>query len=92
MDITTRKYTCCLCGKEFEGHGNNPYPLVGKECCTACDCIYVNPIRNYINNIKRKKQVFTYKMLVSISDYFGGLKKSPKSRKKPEIYSQLTMQ
>ena len=55
MNITIRKFTCCLCGEEFEGHGNNPYPLTGKECCTACDCIYVNPIRNYINNIKRKK-------------------------------------
>lgn len=30
--------TCCICGKEFIGYGNNPYPIrsVG-ECCDSCN-------------------------------------------------------
>ena len=32
------KYTCCICGKEFEGLGNNPYPLKEEErCCDECN-------------------------------------------------------
>ena len=34
------KQICCLCGKEFEGYGNNPYPLVkdeGARCCDECN-------------------------------------------------------
>ena len=37
---------CCICGKEFEGYGNNPYPLCYKEdyeskCCNECNDAYV---------------------------------------------------
>lgn len=29
---------CVVCGKEFEGFGNNPYPLADKgECCDNCN-------------------------------------------------------
>lgn len=37
------KKTCCLCGKEFEGSGNNPYPLMSpaEECCDDCNSRYV---------------------------------------------------
>lgn len=33
---------CCICGKEFVGFGNNPYPLCHKDdydsrCCNDCD-------------------------------------------------------
>lgn len=35
---------CCLCGNEYDGIGNNPYPLVdaetcenGARCCDECD-------------------------------------------------------
>lgn len=33
-------YVCCICGKEFEGFGNNPYPLSTDEkarCCDTCN-------------------------------------------------------
>lgn len=31
-------YTCCICGKECEGYGNNPYPLkLTGECCDECN-------------------------------------------------------
>lgn len=42
---------CCICGKEFEGFGNNPYP-VGSDvysdedrCCDECNWKYVIPAR-----------------------------------------------
>jgi len=31
---------CCICKKEFDGYGNNPYPLVDDpdaRCCDACN-------------------------------------------------------
>lgn len=33
------KKTCCICGKEFEGYGNNPYPVMSgdKTCCNECN-------------------------------------------------------
>jgi len=31
--------TCCLCGKTFEGWGNNPWPLktTDEQCCDECN-------------------------------------------------------
>lgn len=37
---------CCVCGKEFVGYGNNPYPV--KEsgaCCDECNYRVVLPAR-----------------------------------------------
>lgn len=42
------KHVCCICGKEFEGWGNNPYPVVKEEdarCCDDCNAMYVIPAR-----------------------------------------------
>lgn len=42
------KYVCCICGKEFIGWGNNPYPVVKDEdarCCDDCNAMYVIPAR-----------------------------------------------
>lgn len=39
---------CCICGCEFDGWGNNPYPCVLGEnvvCCDACNWEYVIPAR-----------------------------------------------
>lgn len=39
---------CCVCGEEFEGHGNNPDPIPhreGERCCDVCNALYVIPIR-----------------------------------------------
>lgn len=40
-------HTCCLCGKKFEGLGNNPYPLMtsDKICCDDCNSRYVITLR-----------------------------------------------
>ena len=42
-----RTYTCCLCHKKFNGHGNNPYPLAKQiyECCNKCNMEKVIPAR-----------------------------------------------
>lgn len=36
----SEKHVCCLCGKEFTGFGNNPYPLddtPNARCCDKCN-------------------------------------------------------
>lgn len=43
-----RKFTCCICGKECVGWGNNPDPVVEDEnarCCDECNDKYVIPAR-----------------------------------------------
>lgn len=38
------KYTCCICGKEFDGYGNNPYPTHSEgRCCDTCNLTIVIP-------------------------------------------------
>ena len=38
--------TCCLCGGEFEGYGNDPAPLKDSgECCDQCNAEKVIPAR-----------------------------------------------
>ena len=40
------KKTCCLCGGEFEGYGNNPAPVKESgECCDRCNAEKVIPAR-----------------------------------------------
>lgn len=39
---------CCICGKEFTGHGNNPWPIVDsllESCCDECNSDVVIPAR-----------------------------------------------
>lgn len=37
------KNKCCICGKEFEGYGNNPYPVMSGEkcCCDECNDLVI---------------------------------------------------
>lgn len=42
------KHTCCICGKEFEGYGNNPElvkPFDEGVCCDECNNDVVIPKR-----------------------------------------------
>lgn len=55
----TKKYVCCICGKEFEGYGNNPWPIeqdILKEdrCCDKCNLDYVIPARIALLANKKK--------------------------------------
>lgn len=36
---------CCICGKDFNEWGNNPWPFIGETCCNVCDLRYVIPAR-----------------------------------------------
>ena len=45
-----KTFICCLCGQEFAGYGNNPYPLCDRDdyesrCCDECDRNKVIPAR-----------------------------------------------
>ena len=53
------KKKCCMCGKEIEGFGNNPWGVLDKEkklvewkqgdvCCDNCNALYVIPGRLYL--------------------------------------------
>lgn len=58
---------CCICGKEFEGWGNNPYGALDKNgnviqwaeddvCCDECDSTYVISGRLYLYAKARKEE------------------------------------
>lgn len=53
------KHVCCICGEEFEGFGNNPYPLVkeeGARCCDECNDAVVIPARIEALNEDKKEE------------------------------------
>lgn len=40
------KKICCICGKEFTGWGNSPYPIKQRgRCCDECNANMVVPAR-----------------------------------------------
>ena len=42
------EYVCCICGRIFNGYGNNPYPVskdVNARCCDQCNREAVIPAR-----------------------------------------------
>lgn len=46
--MATEKKKCCICGKEFEGWGNNPWPINNDPnavCCDECNTNTVVPAR-----------------------------------------------
>lgn len=41
-----KKEKCCICGKEIEAWGNNPYPVRTEgQCCRHCNYTVVLPER-----------------------------------------------
>lgn len=46
VDKEVVRKTCCICGKEFIGSGNNPDPYKKEgRCCDDCNTLYVIPER-----------------------------------------------
>lgn len=43
--MNDKTHTCCLCGKEFEGYGNNADPVADGICCDECNRAKVVPAR-----------------------------------------------
>lgn len=68
--VKGKRFVCCICGKGFEGFGNNPEgaawrnldgttecPTFREEdrCCDECNRLYVIPGRLYQANMAKKK-------------------------------------
>lgn len=64
--MAKEKHICCICGKEFEGWGNNPDGAINENyepivwgaddvCCDECDGTYVLSGRLYLYNKARKE-------------------------------------
>ena len=49
------KHTCSICGKEFEGFGNNAEPVNDGICCDKCKKDVVIPRR--LADINKKEPV-----------------------------------
>ena len=47
------KKTCSICGKQYEGYGNNAQPLNEYSCCDECNTRVVIPIRMYSNRLQK---------------------------------------
>ena len=46
MEKKNEKKVCCICGKEFNEWGNNPWPIKNDGvCCDECNMRYVVPER-----------------------------------------------
>ena len=46
--MEAKRIKCCICGKEFVGWGNNPYPVNNDpdaRCCDDCNMNSVIPAR-----------------------------------------------
>ena len=51
---------CVICGKKFDGYGNNAYPIAEGKCCDKCNAERVIPARieemlNYELKVAREK-------------------------------------
>ena len=58
---------CCICGKVFEGYGNDPWPVQEEgKCCDDCNMEVVVPIR--IAKLKSKEEKETEKKMLSCAE------------------------
>lgn len=51
MEKKEEKKVCCICGKEYEGYGYNPFPVKEEGCCCQ-SCNYSVVFRNDGNGIR----------------------------------------
>ena len=57
------KKICCICGKEFEEWGNDPYPVKEEgECCDKCNGLYVVPARLHKLAEHERKEIANYRI------------------------------
>lgn len=61
---------CCICGKEYKGAGNNPWPISGRgNCCDDCNRRLVIPARMRLMNARlddTKQTSFTLWYLIDL--------------------------
>lgn len=46
---------CSICGKKYEGYGNNAQPVNDGRCCDQCNTLIVIP-RRIQDSINRKEK------------------------------------
>jgi len=49
------KKKCCVCGKKYEGYGNNAEPLKKGRCCDKCNIKVINKRLKIVRKIKKIK-------------------------------------
>lgn len=48
------KRTCPICGREYKGYGNNPYPIAADgQVCDECNRVVVIPTRFLIHRVRQ---------------------------------------
>lgn len=50
------KNICSICGKEFQGYGNNAQPVDDGRCCNDCNSRLVIPFRMYSGRLQEIKK------------------------------------
>ena len=59
MGNPNKKNVCCICGRKFDGWGNNPWPIAEKgECCQACNFKHVIPARIALLRAEREETTY----------------------------------
>jgi len=51
-ELKNLRRTCCVCGKEYTGFGNNAEPVMEGRCCDECNRTKVLPLRMMIYNLR----------------------------------------
>lgn len=56
------KFKCCICGEEYVGYGNNPYPLCNEDdydsrCCDSCNNLVIKARLDIMVTHRSAKQV-----------------------------------
>ncbi len=50
------KHFCPICGKQYEGYGNNAQPVNEGRCCDECNSRLVIPFRMYSRRVQEIKK------------------------------------
>ena len=58
MDKKDEKQICSICGEEYEGWGNNAYPINNGRCCDCCNNNLVIPAR--FTGIKNEEEAYAW--------------------------------
>lgn len=61
---------CCICGKEIEGYGNNPFPFIGEKCCDRCNETYVITVRLMMSKPEETEKI--KKIVEEIKEIYKG--------------------
>ena len=56
---------CCICGREFNGFGNNANPIREGNCCDYCNSRFVLPIR--LSKLTQNKP--TYEIAKNLEEF-----------------------